>query len=80
MHAAGIVRALRSQYGFIPSNAPAARRIQGGPFQPVPGGKREAHYRRTGHMQVPYLEDPNTGTRLLESTRILDYLDSTYAV
>ncbi|HET7688388.1 MAG TPA: glutathione S-transferase N-terminal domain-containing protein, partial [Candidatus Macondimonas sp.] len=59
---------------------PAARRIQGGPFKPVPGGKREAHYRRTGHMQVPYLEDPNTGTRLLESTRILDYLDSTYAV
>ena len=58
---------------------PAARRIQGGPFEPVPGGKRETHFRRTGHMQVPYLEDPNTGTQLLESTRILDYLDNTYA-
>lgn len=58
---------------------PAARRIQGGPFQPVPGGKRAAHFARTGHMQVPYLEDPNTGVRMLESADILDYLERTYA-
>lgn len=58
---------------------PAVLRLKPGPYQPVPGGKREAHFRRTGHMQVPYLEDPNTGARLLESARILDYLDETYA-
>ncbi len=59
---------------------PAARRLKPGPFEPVPGGKREAHYRRTGHMQVPYLEDPNTGVQMLESAAILDYLARTYAV
>ena len=58
---------------------PAARRVQGGPFKPVPGGKREAHFRRTGHMQVPYLEDPNTGVHMLESADILAYLERTYA-
>lgn len=58
---------------------PAVLRLKPGPYVPVPGGKREAHYSRTGHMQVPYLEDPNTGAKLLESARILDYLDDTYA-
>lgn len=57
---------------------PAARRIQSGPFKPVPGGKRAAHFARTGHMQVPYLEDPNTDLRLLESADILAYLERTY--
>lgn len=57
---------------------PAVLRIKPGPYVPVPGGKREAHFTRTGHMQVPYLEDPNTGAKLLESARILDYLDETY--
>lgn len=50
------------------------------PYVPVPGGKREAHFRRTGHMQVPYLEDPNTGISMLESADILDYLERTYAI
>lgn len=58
---------------------PARLRLKPGPFTPVPGGKREAHFARTGHMQVPYLEDPNTGACLLESAAILDYLDNTYA-
>lgn len=58
---------------------PAVLRAKPGPYQPLPGGKRELHFVRTGHMQVPYLEDPNTGAKLLESSRILDYLDETYA-
>lgn len=34
----------------------------------------------TGRVQVPYLIDPNTGTAMYESQRILDYLDRTYAL
>jgi glutathione S-transferase len=49
-----------------------------GPYEPVAGGKRAAHYERTGHMQFPYVEDPNTGAKLLESALILDYLEQTY--
>jgi hypothetical protein len=30
-------------------------------------------------MQVPYLEDPNTGTAMFESTEIIKYLEDTYA-
>lgn len=59
---------------------PAVLRLQPGPYQPIAGGKRDAHFRRTGHMQVPYLEDPNTGVKLLESAAIIDYLEQTYAV
>jgi glutathione S-transferase len=58
---------------------PAKLRLKPGPYEPVPGGKRAAHFGRTGHMQVPYLEDPNTGAKLLESSHILDYLNETYA-
>ena len=58
---------------------PAVFRAKPGPYQPLAGGKREAHFTRTGHMQVPYLEDPNTGAKLLESSLILDYLNETYA-
>lgn len=59
---------------------PAVLRLKPGPYEPVPGGKRDAHFTRTGHMQVPYLEDPNTGVRLLESSAILDYLDEVYGL
>lgn len=58
---------------------PAVLRLKPGPYEPIPGGKRDLHFRRTGHMQVPYLEDPNTGAKLLESSLILDYLNETYA-
>jgi glutathione S-transferase len=34
---------------------------------------------RAGKTQVPYLEDPNTGTKLLESRDIVRYLGATYA-
>lgn len=59
---------------------PAVLRLKPGPYEPIAGGKREAHFRRTGHMQVPYLEDPNTGVKLLESAEILDYIEATYAL
>jgi glutathione S-transferase len=59
---------------------PAVFRLKPGPYQPLAGGKREVHFVRTGHMQVPYLEDPNTGAKLLESAAILDYLDEVYAL
>ena len=35
---------------------------------------------RSGKMQVPYLEDPNTDTKMFESRDICAYLDQTYAV
>ena len=31
-------------------------------------------------MQVPYIEDPNTGTAMFESNEIIKYLNDTYAV
>lgn len=57
---------------------PAVRRIRKGPLQPQPGGKREQHLARTGEVQVPYLEDPNTGVCMLESADIIDYVERTY--
>jgi glutathione S-transferase len=40
---------------------------------------REAFVARSGAMQVPWLVDPNTGTRLFESADIVRYLEATYA-
>lgn len=57
---------------------PAKQRIKPGPYMPIPGGKRDAFFRKHQRVQVPYLEDPNTGTGLFESSRILRYLDSEY--
>lgn len=31
-------------------------------------------------MQVPYLEDPNTGVKMFESADIVEYLQQTYAI
>jgi glutathione S-transferase len=39
---------------------------------------REAFVARSGKMQVPYLEDPNTNRAMFESADIVTYLDSTY--
>lgn len=58
---------------------PAKQRIKPGPYKPIPGGKRDAFFHAHGRVQVPYLEDPNTGEGLFESSRILAYLDVTYA-
>ncbi len=42
-------------------------------------GAREAFAERSGRMMVPYLVDPNTGTKMFESADIVAYLDRTYA-
>jgi glutathione S-transferase len=59
---------------------PAARRITPNPYVPQGGGKRFAFHQKHGRVQVPYLEDPNTGAALFESAAIIDYLERTYAL
>lgn len=58
---------------------PAAMRVKPGPYQPKQGGKREQVLQRLGRVQLPYLEDANTGTQLFESAAIIDYLERQYA-
>ena len=58
---------------------PAVRRVRSGPYKPRPGGRREEVLAELGRVQVPYLEDPNTGTKLYESADIIDYLERQYA-
>ncbi|WP_417500992.1 glutathione S-transferase N-terminal domain-containing protein [Marinobacter sp.] len=57
---------------------PAKQRLKPGPYKPIAGGKRDAFFKAHGRVQVPYLEDPNTGEGLFESARILDYLTAQY--
>lgn len=57
----------------------AKMRVKPGPYKPVRGGKREAFLKRLGRVQVPYLEDPNTGVSMFESADILAYLNKQYA-
>lgn len=59
---------------------PATLRARPGPYRPKAGGKREAVLARLGRVQVPYLEDPNTGAALFESSAIIDYLEARYAL
>jgi len=59
---------------------PATMRVKRGPYTPKPGGKREQVLAKLGRVQVPYLEDPNTGTSLFESAAIIDYLEAQYAL
>ena len=42
--------------------------------------KREEMTKKWNQFQVPYLEDPNTGTAMFESNAIVEYLNTTYAV
>jgi glutathione S-transferase len=58
---------------------PAVQRIKPGPYKPLKGGLREKVLAERGRVQVPYLEDPNTGAKLYESSAILDYLEKHYA-
>ena len=59
---------------------PAKLRLKPGKYVPLKGGKREQVLKVMGdNIQVPYLVDPNTGTKLFESKAILDYLNQTYA-
>ncbi len=59
---------------------PATLRVRPGPYRPKAGGKREQVLARLGRVQVPYLEDPNTGAALFESGVIMDYLEARYAL
>lgn len=59
---------------------PATQRLKPGPYVPIAGGKRDLFMQQHGRVQVPYLEDPNTGVALFESEAILDYLTKTYAL
>lgn len=47
---------------------------------PRGSSKRFELFKRTGHFQVPYLEDPNTGVKMFESAYIIEYLQQTYAL
>ncbi|XP_061361930.1 uncharacterized protein LOC133305705 [Gastrolobium bilobum] len=42
--------------------------------------KRQILYKKTGHFQAPFLEDPNTGIEMFESAEIIEYLTATYAL
>ncbi|XP_024515521.1 uncharacterized protein LOC9640559 [Selaginella moellendorffii] len=42
--------------------------------------KRNYLLERTGIFQVPFLEDPNTGVEMFESSEIIKYLNTTYAL
>lgn len=57
---------------------PAKQRIKPGRYVPKSGGKRDEFFQKHQRVQVPYLEDPNTGEALFESADILKYLDRTY--
>lgn len=58
---------------------PAKLRLKPGKYEPLPGGKREQVLKRLGgRVQVPYLEDPNTGVKLFESEKITKYLKEQY--
>jgi len=58
---------------------PAVRRVLPNPYVPREGGKRHAFWQAHGRVQVPFLDDPNTGAKLFDSGKIVDYLESTYA-
>lgn len=58
---------------------PAALRLKPGQYIPLAGGKREKIMQRLGgRVQVPYLEDPNTGIKMFESADINAYLKKQY--
>lgn len=59
---------------------PAVQRIKPGPYRPLPGGRREKVLAQLGRVQVPFLEDPNTGVSLFESRHIIAYLEKQYAI
>lgn len=59
---------------------PAKLRMNIGPYKPLENSKREAFHKKHGNVQVPYLEDPNTGEALFESALIVKYLLREYAL
>ena len=57
---------------------PASFRFSPGPYTPLPDTKRSRFFQAHGNVQVPYLEDPNTGVSLFESRDIIHYLKQQY--
>ena len=58
----------------------AALRVKPGKYVPLPNGKRSKEIMNMqGRLQVPYLVDNNTGVRMFESEKILQYLNQHYA-
>ncbi|MGM7369167.1 glutathione S-transferase N-terminal domain-containing protein, partial [Acinetobacter baumannii] len=58
---------------------PAILRLKPGKYEPLKEGKREKLLPvMQGKMQVPYLEDPNTGVKMFESAEIVKYLKKQY--
>lgn len=49
-------------------------------YCPRGSAKRDELLERTGTFQVPYLEDPNTGVKMFESSAMVEYLEETYAL
>lgn len=39
---------------------------------------RQRMFEKTGRFQIPYLEDPNTGVEMFESSAIIEYLETVY--
>lgn len=62
---------------------PAILRLKPGKYVPLDGGKRATVVkimdRDAQDIQVPYLVDANTGTKLFESKQIVDYLIHQYS-
>lgn len=58
---------------------PAILRLKPGKYIPLPNGKREKTVEVMGRdIQVPYLVDPNTGVKMFESAKIVEYLKKQY--
>ncbi len=57
----------------------AKLRLKPGKYIPLPNGKREKTVEIMGRdIQVPYLVDPNTGVKMFESAKIVEYLKKQY--
>lgn len=57
---------------------PAVRDAMKWPHEPRTLNRR-ALKERAGRVSIPFLVDPNTGTELADSEKILDYLQATYS-
>jgi glutathione S-transferase len=66
----------RDKWGDV---GPSGNRLGGADWEPTPGSRRAEMVEKFGKAQVPFLIDPNTGTEMFESSKIVRYLEETYA-
>jgi len=57
---------------------PTGYRLHRGEYHPVDGGRRATMKERGLPIQFPVLVDPNTGKKIADSPRIIEYLEKTY--